>query len=180
MQFSYGRNSIACPLFAKSAIGAIKDVSIRSYLIRLGVVMLSLLAAISIVPAGQTFQCTPTRVWDGDGPIWCREGPRIRLSGVAAREMDGSCSKSHPCPKNDAEDARDALVRLIGKPIGKSRQGHTLVIGPTMTCRSEGGAGGNRTAAWCISPVGGDISCGMVKGGWALKWVRYWKAHRCR
>lgn len=180
MQFSYGRNSIACPLFAKSAIGAIKDVSIRWYLIRLGVVMLSLLAAISIVPAGQTFQCTPTRVWDGDGPIWCREGPRIRLSGVAAREMDGSCSKSQPCPKNDAEDARDALVRLIGKPIGKSRQGHTLVIGPTMTCRSEGGSGGNRTAAWCISPVGGDISCGMVKGGWALKWVRYWKAHRCR
>ena len=180
MQFSYGRNSIACPLFAKSAIGAIKDVSIRSYVMSLGFFMLFLLAAISIVPAGQTFQCTPTRVWDGDGPIWCREGPRIRLSGVAAREMDGSCSKSHPCPKNDAEDARDALVRLIGKPIGKSRQGHTLVIGPTMTCRSEGGAGGNRTAAWCISPVGGDISCGMVKGGWALKWVRYWKAHRCR
>jgi len=47
-----------------------------------------------IVPAGQTFQCTPTRVWDGDGPIWCSEGPRIRLSGVAAHEMDASCSKT--------------------------------------------------------------------------------------
>jgi endonuclease YncB( thermonuclease family) len=56
--------------------------------------MLFLLAAISIVPAGQTFQCTPTRVWDGDGPIWCGEGPRIRLSGIAAREMDGSCIKT--------------------------------------------------------------------------------------
>ena len=142
--------------------------------------MFLFLAATEIVPAEQTFQCTPTRVWDGDGPIWCSEGPRIRLSGVAAREMDGSCSKNHPCPEASAVEARDALVRLVGKPIGKSSQGHVLVRGPTMTCRSEGGAGGNRTAAWCISPVGGNISCGMVKGGWALKWARYWKTHRCR
>ena len=49
-----------------------------------------LLAALAIVPAGQTFDCTPVRIWDGDGPIWCDEGPRIRLSGIAAREIDGS------------------------------------------------------------------------------------------
>lgn len=42
---------------------------------------LLLLVAASVVAAGQSFDCTPTRVWDGDGPIWCAEGPRIRLSG---------------------------------------------------------------------------------------------------
>jgi endonuclease YncB( thermonuclease family) len=125
------------------------------------------LTTAAIVPAGQTFQCTSNRVWDGDGPIWCSEGPRVRLSGIAAREMDASCSKNHLCPKASAVEARDALVRLIGKPIGKSSQGHILVRGPTMTCRSEGGAGDNPTAAWCISPVAGDVSCAMVKGGWA-------------
>ncbi len=138
-----------------------------------------LLMGSTIVGAGQSFECTPTRVWDGDGPIWCAEGPRVRLSGIAAREMDGTCSAGHPCPKATAEAARDALVKLVGKPSGRSREGHVLVSGPTLKCRSDGGAGGKRTAAWCVSPKSGDLSCAMVKGGWALKWTRYWKAHRC-
>lgn len=138
-----------------------------------------LFAAAAIAPSGQTFTCTPTRVWDGDGPIWCAEGPRIRLSGIAAREMDGSCRPGHPCPRATAEEARDALVNLIGRPVGVSREGHILVSGPAMTCRSEGSAGGARTAAWCVSPKSGDLSCAMVKGGWALRWDRYWRNHRC-
>lgn len=139
----------------------------------------ALLFAAAVVAAGQTFQCTPTRVWDGDGPIWCAEGPRIRLSGVAAKELNGSCSVGHPCPDADPIDARDALVQLIGKPTGQSREGHVLVRGPTMSCRSDGGAGGDRTAAFCVSPQSGDVSCNMVAGGWAAKWQRYWRGHRC-
>nr|WP_254054278.1 hypothetical protein [Sphingorhabdus sp. EL138] len=138
-----------------------------------------LLMGSTIVGAGQSFECTPTRVWDGDGPIWCAEGPRVRLSGIAAREMDGTCSTGHPCPKASAKEARDALVKLVGKPSGRSREGHVLVYGPTLKCRSDGGAGGKRTAAWCVSPISGDLSCAMVKGGWALKWSKYWKTHRC-
>ena len=144
----------------------------------MGLIELLLLGS-SIVSAGQSFECTPTRVWDGDGPIWCAEGPRVRLSGIAAREMDGTCSTGHPCPKASAEAARDALVRLVGNPHGRSKEGHVLVSGPTLTCRSDGGAGGKRTAAWCVSPKSGDLSCAMVKGGWALKWSKYWKTHRC-
>jgi endonuclease YncB( thermonuclease family) len=53
----------------------------------------------AIVPAGQTFDCAPVRVWDGDGPVWCAEGPRIRLSGIAAREIGGICRSNQPCPK---------------------------------------------------------------------------------
>ena len=140
----------------------------------------ALLFAAALVPAGQSFQCTPTRVWDGDGPIWCAEGPRIRLSGVAAKELDGSCKAGHPCPVPDPIKSRDALVLLIGKPVGIAREGHVLVRGPTMTCRSDGGAGGDRTAAFCVSPRSGDISCNMVKGGWAAKWQRYWRNHKCR
>lgn len=54
-----------------------------------------LLLAAAIVPAGEAFTCTPEAVWDGDGPVWCKEGPRIRLAGIAARELDGSCSDGH-------------------------------------------------------------------------------------
>lgn len=140
---------------------------------------LMLILAATIVPADQTFACTPTRVWDGDGPIWCAEGPRIRLAGIAARESDGTCRDNQPCPAAGAEEARAALVRLIGRAMGRSREGHVLVTGPALTCRSEGSGGGSRTAAWCTSPRSGDLSCAMVRGGWALRWERYWRGHRC-
>src|SRR5690606_26453902 len=113
--------------------------------------MLLLLSA-AIVQAGQPFDCTPTRVWDGDGPIRCAEGPRIRLAGIAAREMDGTCNDNQPCPLASAETSRDALVLLVGEPIGRSAQGHVLVRGSVMRCVSTGSAGGARTGAWCVSP----------------------------
>lgn len=140
----------------------------------------ALLLAAAVIPAGQSFQCTPIRVWDGDGPIWCAEGPHVRLSGVAAREINGTCSVGHPCPDADPIEARDALVSLIGRATGVSREGHILVKGPRMTCISDGGAGGSRTAAFCQSPQSGDVSCNMIRGGWAAKWQKYWRGHRCQ
>jgi endonuclease YncB( thermonuclease family) len=140
----------------------------------------ALLLAAAVIPAGQSFQCTPIRVWDGDGPIWCAEGPHVRLSGVAAREINGTCSAGHPCPDADPIEARNALVSLIGRAIGVSREGHILVKGPRMTCVSDGGAGGSRTAAFCYSPQSGDVSCNMISGGWAAKWQKYWRGHRCQ
>lgn len=140
---------------------------------------LFLLLAAIVVPADETFSCTPTAAWDGDGPVWCAEGPRIRISGIAARELDGTCTTGHPCPNAHPIEARDALVKLMGRPVGHGRHGHVLVDGPTMQCVSTGSAGRNRTAAWCVSPVVGDISCAMVRGGWAARWDRYWRDHRC-
>lgn len=141
--------------------------------------IVALVLAVAVVPAGQSFDCTPTAVWDGDGPIWCAEGPHIRLSGIAAREMDGSCRPGHPCPAADPIAARDHLAELVGTPQGKLRTGHVKVSGPTMRCRSAGGAGGTRTAAFCVSPKSGDLSCAMVRDGYAAKWDRYWQGHRC-
>lgn len=138
-----------------------------------------LLATALIISAGESFPCTPTHVWDGDGPVWCAEGPRIRLSGIAAREADGTCRSNQPCPSATAEAARDALVALVGEPIGVGPHGHILVRGPTMACVSVGGAGGDRTAAWCVSPRGGDLSCRMIASGTVLRWERYWAGHRC-
>lgn len=65
-------------------------------------------AAQEQVRSGDTFTCTPIPVWDGDGPIWCAEGPKIRLAGIAARELDGSCRPAHPCPA-----AEPALLAII-------------------------------------------------------------------
>jgi len=142
-------------------------------------IVFAILASVPVIASGQSFQCTPVRVWDGDGPVWCEEGPRVRLAGVAAREMDGTCNSNQPCPRATAEQSRNALARLVGNQIGSSPQGHALVAGPTMKCLSTGSAGGNRTGAWCMSPKSGDISCAMVRAGAALRWEKYWKRHRC-
>ena len=141
--------------------------------------MLSLLAA-TVIAAGQTFTCTPTRVWDGDGPVWCAEGPRLRIAGIAAREMDGTCRAHHPCPRSSEIQARDALVQILGGARGTASTGHVLVRGPKLTCRSEGRAEGNRTAAWCRLPGGTDLSCAMIRTRTVLRWDRYWKGPACR
>jgi endonuclease YncB( thermonuclease family) len=131
------------------------------------------------VARGGRFACTPTKVWDGDGPIHCAEGPKVRLAGIAAREMDGSCSPGHPCPEATAQAARDALAGLLGRTTGSASTGHLLVEGPTLQCLSEGSAKGSRTAAWCTSPTAGDLSCAMVASGTVAKWEGYWRGHRC-
>lgn len=139
--------------------------------------MLTLLTG--IVASGTHFACTPTHVWDGDGPIWCAEGPRIRLAGVAAREIDETCRPGHPCPDKSGKDARDALVTLLGGAHGNTTTGHVRVRGPRLVCVSRGSAGGDRTAAWCTSNSTGDLSCAMVRGGWARRWPRYGGARVC-
>lgn len=132
-----------------------------------------------VVAAGAVFLCTPTAVWDGDGPIWCAEGPRIRVAGVAAREIDNSCKSGQPCPSVSGPDARERLVILLGGARGNLPTGHVVVRSATMSCVSEGSAGGSRTAAWCRSPKVGDLSCALIKAGGAVRWPRYWRQHRC-
>ncbi len=130
------------------------------------------------VPAGHVFTCTPTQVRNGDGPIWCAEGPRIRLAAVAAREIDGSCRPRHPCPLASGTEARAALVELLGGPKGQAQQGHVRVEAPTMTCLSDGGEKDDRTAAWCVTLAGIELNCAMVRSGTALRWAYYDRDNR--
>ena len=136
-------------------------------------------AVTPIVPAGQRFECTPIEVWDGDGPIFCAEGPKIRIAGVAARQIDGSCRPGQPCPPVGGTEARDRLIHLLGGKRGITADGHVIVHSTTMTCLSDGSAGGSRTAAWCRSPVVGDLSCAVVRAGGAVRWARFWRGHVC-
>lgn len=104
------------------------------------------------------FSCTVTKVHDGDGPLWCQEGPRVRLSGIAARELDGSCSSGHPCPSASAEEARATLEQFA--------------LGEVLNCRQVG-TSYSRVVALCSLPNGDDLSCAMVRSGTALRWDRY-------
>ncbi|MFP5434375.1 MAG: thermonuclease family protein [Alphaproteobacteria bacterium] len=138
-----------------------------------------ILAATSAIASGQSFTCTPTRVWDGDGPIWCAEGPKVRLAGIAAREIDETCKPSHPCPKASGRAARDQLVTFLSGPKGEANSGHILVSAPAMRCISNGSARGSRTGAWCSVKGVGELSCAMIRKGVVLRWDRY-AGGRCR
>ena len=133
--------------------------------------MLILLA--SIVATGTSFACTPTRVWDGDGPIWCAEGPKIRLAAIAAREIDETCKLGHPCPKASGRAARDHLVTLVGKARGRSKEGHVLVSGKALRCTSRGSGKGERTAVVCVTTAGINLNCAMIRSGYALRWAEF-------
>ncbi|CAN1554623.1 COG1525 Micrococcal nuclease (thermonuclease) homologs [Caulobacteraceae bacterium] len=107
---------------------------------------------------GSSFSCEVTGVHDGDGPIYCTSGVKIRLSAVAARELDGTCSAGHPCPAASAEDATEALKRLV--------------LGQVLQCRATNKTY-DRIAAWCWRSDGKEVNCEMVRSGTALHWVKY-------
>ena len=86
----------------------------------------------------------------------------MRIAGVVAREMDGTCKINHPCPTVSGEVARDRLVRLPGGGKGLLSTGRVKVRSAALTCLSEGSAGVSRTAAWCRSEAVGDLSCSVV------------------
>jgi endonuclease YncB( thermonuclease family) len=108
--------------------------------------------------ASRGFSCTVTGVHDGDGPIYCAEGPKIRLQAVAARELDGSCNPGQPCPTASADDARLALDRLTR--------------GQVLRCEATG-MSYSRIVAWCWLPDGRSVNCAMVKSGTALAWRKF-------
>jgi endonuclease YncB( thermonuclease family) len=140
--------------------------------------------------AGASFTCNPVRVWDGD-TFGCEGGPTVRVSGIAAREVrwdgkamqDAGCSDGHPCPSVGAVASQRALAGLLSAtgagPLPSSPTGHLLISGPELQCTSTGSAGRKRVSAFCRSPRVGDLSCAMIRGGYALKWPRYWREHRC-
>ena len=109
------------------------------------------------------FLCSVVSVHDGDGPIHCEQGQRIRLAGIAAREMDGTCNANQPCPAASAIDARDTLRRLV--------------TGRTLRCRQVG-MSYRRVVAWCALPSGADVSCQMVRSGTVLLWASYDRGNR--
>ncbi len=93
-------------------------------------------------------------VHDGD-TMRLDNGTSIRLQGIDANEMDGTCHNE--CAPMSARDARDNL--------------EALALNQTATCEATG-TSYKRVTAWC-SVGGRDLSCEQVRAGAATRWARY-------
>lgn len=121
--------------------------------------MIAALALAAAVP-NQPFACKVSAVHDGD-TIRCADGLRVRLQGIDANELDGTCHDNQ-CAAMTPVAARDHLAHLA--------------LGKTVTCTPTG-TSYSRVTAWCSlrrllkKPI--DLSCFQVKAGAARIWRRY-------
>lgn len=138
-------------------------------------------ASEDIIPytKGYIFNCKPLGVYDGDGPIYCANGVKIRLAGIAAREINNECLDKHPCPTTSGIEARDYLAILLGNVKGITSKGYISITGQALKCISRGVDKYKRVTAFCHSPKYGDLSCAMLESGKVAKWQKYWNDHKC-
>nr|WP_120218431.1 thermonuclease family protein [Sphingopyxis sp. EG6] len=107
----------------------------------------------------RAIECHTPNVTDGDS-LRCND-QRIRLLGIDAPEMPGSCRPGRRCVQGDPYAARDYLISLTRT---------------TVRCTPEGRDRYGRTLARCTAN-GIDLSCAMIRSGHA---VRRYADIRCR
>ena len=121
-----------------------------------------------LVAATAPFSCRVVRVHDGDGPIWCANGIKVRTAGVQAPDFESATpcqtrKTNYVCDDRTAEASRTIVERLV--------------LGRTMTCvpvdRSY-----KRVVDRCTLPDGRSLTCATIAAGAAQKWEAYWRRYK--
>jgi endonuclease YncB( thermonuclease family) len=117
------------------------------------------------------FVCTVTRVHDGDGPIWCKEGPKIRLAGIQAPDFE----RTEPCRRRKpGYVCSDVRARASQRIVSR------MVLHRRLSCVAVDRSY-QRVVATCR--IGGaDLACAIVRAGaadWWPAYVRRYKLGRC-
>lgn len=115
-----------------------------------------------ILALAASFLCAmtpPAYVHDGD-TFRCADGTRIRVAGVDANEMNGTCHNR--CAAMSARQARDYAA--------------SLVMGTTLRCEAVDRSY-NRVVARCTLEDGRSLSCALIAHGAAVRWDRWWRKY---
>jgi len=119
-------------------------------------IKLALVAALGapVAAAAADFTCSSPSHHDGDA-IRCRGNNKsMRLFGIDAPEMPGSCRPGRACTPGDPYAARDYLARITA--------------GRTITCKRLSTDHYGRAIVRCAAD-GADLSCAMVAAGHAVE-----------
>lgn len=133
------------------------------------IVVHALSGSMPLLPATEPpFTCLVTHVHDGDGPLWCADGPKVRVAGIQAPDFTSAAPcrrRRHPayrCSDSAAEASKRTMERLV---LHKR-----LVCQPVD--RSYG-----RVVARCTLPDGRSLSCAAIAAGGAARWTMYWRRY---
>lgn len=122
------------------------------------------------VAAADPFDCTVTRVHDGDGPLWCSNGIKVRVAGIQAPDFESA----EPCHRQGASRANytcdDAAADRSQRTVER------LVLHQTMRCQPVG-MSYKRVVARCTLADGRSLSCAVIAAGAAVRWDRYWRQY---
>ena len=123
-----------------------------------------------VLPAAP-FTCVVVRVHDGDGPLWCAGGIKVRIAGVQAPDYEDA----EPCRRPGARRANYTCDTVAAD---RSQQiVERLVLRQTLMCRPVGMSYA-RIVARCTLADGRSLSCAVIATGAAVRWDRYWRHYR--
>ena len=127
---------------------------------------LTLLATASL-PA---FDCRVIKVHDGDGPIWCANGRKVRVAGVQAPDFENA----EPCRTGKpGYVCSDALARRAQQIVER------MVLNTTMRCQPVDRSYA-RVVARCTLTDGRSLTCATIAAGAATRWDSYWRRYRLK
>ena len=125
---------------------------------------------ILFVAAAAAFPCVVVRVHDGDGPLWCRSGQKIRVAGIQAPDFESAEPCRRPAARRVAYTCDDRAA------AGAQRIVSRLTLGKRLTCQPQGKSY-SRIVARCTLPDGRSLSCAAIAAGAAVRWDRYWRQY---
>jgi endonuclease YncB( thermonuclease family) len=113
------------------------------------------------------FLCLVTHVHDGDGPLWCGNGIKVRVAGIQAPDFESA----EPCRLGKAAYVCSDVQAKRSRAIVQR-----LVMGKTLTCQPVGKSY-ERVVARCTLPDGRSLSCAAIAAGAATRWDSYWRRY---
>lgn len=114
------------------------------------------------------FICEVVKVHDGDGPLWCRNGRKVRVAGIQAPDF----TSAQPC-----RTRRRGYVCNDTRAVASQRVAMRLTLRKRLTCQPLDRSY-QRVVARCTLPDGRSLSCAMIAAGVATRWDSYWRRYR--
>ncbi|WP_226341787.1 thermonuclease family protein [Sphingomonas sp. NIC1] len=123
-----------------------------------------------MMPQLPPFECEVVRVHDGDGPLWCRSGEKVRVAGIQAPDFEDAAPCRRPAARRTAYTCNDVAARRSQQIVSRLTLGRRLICQPT-------GRSYSRIVARCTLPDGRSLSCAAIAAGAAVRWDRYWREY---
>lgn len=117
------------------------------------------------------FICEVVKVHDGDGPLWCQSGQKVRVAGIQAPDFESAEPCRRPAARRVTYMCDDAAAERSQRIVSGLTLNKRLICQPT-------GKSYQRVVARCTLPDGRSLSCAAIAAGAAVRWDSYWRRYK--